>query len=108
MIIVQISNLLDYQCFQNRILRLVDNEFLLYLYLDQQNYFLNKIQICEENRVKEVKFPIKQIQSIGKKETPLKPITQEFNFLEEIKKLPSDKYLEMTILPLVHTVILNY
>ena len=43
--------------------------------------------------------------SIGKKETPLKAITQDFNFEEEIKNLSSDKYLEMTILPLIHSVI---
>jgi hypothetical protein len=31
-------------------------------------------------------------------------MTQDFNYEEELKKLPTDKYLEMAILPLVHSV----
>lgn len=61
------------------------------------NYFMNKIEICEANRIQEIK-------AFGAKEFPIQPIAKDLNLLEEIKKISSDKYLEMTIYPLLHTV----
>lgn len=63
----------------------------------EKNYFLNKIEICETNRINEIK-------SIGVKEFPIIPISQDFDLEKEIKKISSDKYLEMTIFPLLSTV----
>lgn len=63
----------------------------------EKNYFINKIEVCETNRINEIK-------SIGVKEVPLMPITESFNFEKEVKKVSSDKYLEMTVFPLLHTV----
>jgi hypothetical protein len=64
----------------------------------EQAYFVNKIEICENNRIKE-------IQAIGVKDLPLNPLTVDYNYDDEVKKIPTDKYLEMTILPLLSTVI---
>jgi hypothetical protein len=62
-----------------------------------KNYFLNKIEMCENNRIIEIK-------SIGAKQFPIQPLTDNFDFQQEIRKLSSDKYLEMTMFPLLHTV----
>jgi hypothetical protein len=61
------------------------------------NYFINKIEICETNRINELK-------SIGSKEFPPMIKAVDFAIEREIKKIPTDKYLEMTIFPLLHTV----
>jgi len=66
----------------------------------EKNYFLTKIEVCENNRINEIK-------SIGFKEFPLMPITHDFDFDKEIKRLSSDKYLEMTIFPLLNSVRKN-
>lgn len=65
------------------------------------NYFFNRIEMCEANRIAE-------IRSIGVKEVPLQPIAFDFDVEKEIRRLPSDKYLEMTIFPLLHTVSLLF
>ena len=61
------------------------------------NYFISRIELCEYNRINEIK-------SIGIKEIPLHPMAVDFNLDKEIKKIPSDKYIEMTIFPLLNTV----
>jgi hypothetical protein len=63
----------------------------------EKNYFLNKIELCENNRILEIK-------AIGSNEMPIIPISQSFNIEKEIKRIRSDKYLEMTIFPLLTTV----
>jgi hypothetical protein len=65
------------------------------------NYFISKIELCEFNRINEIK-------SIGVREIPLHPIASDFNLEKEIKKIPSDKYIEMTIFPLLNTVYSEY
>jgi len=42
---------------------------------------------------------------MGVYEVPHQPIAYDFNLEQEIKKLSSDKYLEMAIFPLLHSVI---
>jgi hypothetical protein len=65
--------------------------------ITEQNYFVNKIEACEKKRIED-------IQSIGIKGVPLNVMTTDYNYEEEVKMIPSDKYLEMTILPLLSTV----
>jgi hypothetical protein len=62
------------------------------------NYFIGRIELCELNRINEIK-------SIGVKEIPLHPLSSDFNLEKEIKKIPSDKYIEMTIFPLLNTAL---
>ncbi len=61
------------------------------------NYFISKIEVCEANRIQEIK-------AFGLKEFPLQPLADDLNLKEEISKISSDKYLEMTIYPLLHSV----
>ena len=63
----------------------------------EKNYFLNKIELCEMNRINEIK-------AIGSNEFPIIPKSHNFNVEREIKKIRSDKYLEMTVFPLLTTV----
>ena len=65
--------------------------------ISDSNYFMAKIEVCEANRIMEIK-------SFGAKEFPLQPLPNNLNLLEEIRKISSDKYLEMTIYPLLHSV----
>ena len=65
--------------------------------ISDSNYFMSKIEICEANRITEIK-------SFGAKEFPLQPLPSNLNLNEEIRKISSDKYLEMTIYPLLHSV----
>jgi len=44
---------------------------------------------------------------MGVCEVPQQQISYDFNIEQEIKKLSSDKYLEMAIFPLLHSVILH-
>lgn len=64
----------------------------------EPNYFSNKIDECIKNRLNEINF-------MEGKDVPLMPIPKEFDFEKEMRKINSDKYLEMTILPLLHNVI---
>lgn len=41
---------------------------------------------------------------MGVCEIPIQPIAYDYNLEQEIKKLSSDKYLEMAIFPLLHSV----
>ena len=63
----------------------------------EKNYLLNKIDLCETNRINEIK-------AIGTNEFPIIPKSHNFNIEKEIKKIRSDKYLEMTVFPLLTTV----
>jgi hypothetical protein len=62
----------------------------------EQSYFVNKIEICEKRRIEE-------IQAIGIK-SQINVLTTDYDYDEEVRKIPTDKYLEMTILPLLSTV----
>lgn len=66
--------------------------------ISDSNYFMSKIEICEANRIMEIK-------SFGAKEFPLQPLPNNLNLMDEIKKISSDKYLEMTIYPLLHSAL---
>ena len=62
------------------------------------NYYMNKIEECINNRKSElIKMQAKDI--------PLIPKDINLNFEKEMQKLPSDVYLEMTVLPLLHNAI---
>ena len=62
------------------------------------NYYMNKIEECINNRKSElIKMQVKDI--------PLIPKDINLNFEKEMQKLPSDVYLEMTVLPLLHNAI---
>jgi len=65
--------------------------------ISDTNYFTSKIEICEANRIQEIK-------AFGSKEFPIQPLSDHLNLKEEIRKISSDKYLEMTIYPLLHSV----
>ena len=69
--------------------------------ISDSNYFMSKIEICEANRITEIK-------SFGAKEFPLQPLPNNLNLIEEIRKISSDKYLEMTVYPLLHSVIVFF
>ena len=62
------------------------------------NYFLKKIEECVHNR----KSELLKIQS---KDIPIIPRDQFLNFNEEMKNLPGDIYLEMTVLPLLQNAL---
>ena len=47
---------------------------------------------------------INEIKAIGSNEFPIIPKSHNFNVEREIKKIRSDKYLEMTVFPLLTTV----
>ena len=62
------------------------------------NYYMNKIEECINNRKSElIKMQAKDI--------PLIPKDINLNFEKEMQKLPSDVYLEMTVLPLLYNAI---
>jgi hypothetical protein len=87
------KNILDYNYCVNKFLVNVEPRKAI----TDPNYFYNKIEICENNRLTEIK-------NIGVKEMPLYPIPVDFNLEKEVSKLSSDKYLEMTLFPLLHSV----
>ena len=62
------------------------------------NYFLKKIEECVHNR----KSELLKMQS---KDVPIIPRDQFLNFNEEMKNLPGDIYLEMTVLPLLQNAL---
>ncbi len=62
------------------------------------SYFIKKIEECINNRKTEL---IKNIE----KEIPIIPTTKDFDFENELNKLPSDIYLQMTVLPLLNNAI---
>ena len=62
------------------------------------NYFLKKIELCVNNR----KSELLKMQS---KEVPIIPKDINLNFENEMKKIPGDSYLYMTILPLLQNAI---
>ena len=61
------------------------------------NYFLSKIEQCENNRQNE-------IIKLTAKEFPLMPISSDFDLKKEIHRIGSDNYLEMTVFPLLQNV----
>ena len=62
------------------------------------NYFLKKIEECVHNR----KSELLKVQS---KDIPIIPRDKFLNFNEEMKNLPGDIYLEMTVLPLLQNAL---
>lgn len=60
-------------------------------------YFYDKVLLCENNRKNELK-------AIGAHEFPVIPIYENFDIMKELKNIRSDKYLEMTIFPLLSSV----
>lgn len=77
------------------------NKFLVnvepYRAILDTNYYNNKIEECIENRLNEIK-------KMEGKEMPIIPLIEGFNYENEMKKLSSDEYLQMTVLPLLHNV----
>ncbi len=63
----------------------------------EKSYFIDKITLCETNRINELK-------AIGAEEFPVIPISENFNLANELRKVRSDKYLEMTVFPLLGSV----
>ncbi len=63
----------------------------------EKNYFYDKVLNCENNRINELK-------ALGALEYPVMPIPEGFDLARELKKVRSDKYLEMTIFPLLSSV----
>lgn len=61
------------------------------------NYFVNKIEFCENNRRNE-------LQALRLKEFPLVNKPFDFDIEKEIKKISCDTYLEMTIFSLLQRV----
>ena len=61
------------------------------------NYFNHKIEDCVNNRKNEIlKMQGKQV---------VESTQEELNIEEEIKKIPGDLYLKMTVLPLLHNAL---
>lgn len=77
------------------------NKFLVnvepYRAILDTNYYNNKIEECIENRLSE-------LMKMEGKELPIIPMVEGFDFETEMKKLSSDEYLQMTVLPLLHNV----
>ena len=61
-------------------------------------YFIKKINECINNRKAELTKNIS-------KEIPIIPTTKDYDFHNEIMKLPSDIYLQMTVLPLLNNAL---
>lgn len=59
-----------------------------------QNYFLNKIELCENNRQTEISL-------LTAKQFPQQPVFDDFDLKKEIHKISADTYLEMTVFPLL-------
>ena len=65
--------------------------------ITDSNFFFNKLDYCEKIREKE-------ILSIGVRKAPIQPRFTDFDVQQEKKNLSGDKYLQMCILPLLHSV----
>lgn len=74
------------------------NKFLVnvepYKAIVDSNYFNHKIEECINNRKSE-------ILKMQGKELPIIPVDENLNVEEEMKRLPGDIYLQMTVLPLL-------
>jgi hypothetical protein len=64
--------------------------------ITEPNYFMARIELCESNRIKE-------LEAIGVSLDKSQLINIDFD--KEVRRIPTDLYLEMTILPLLHSVI---
>ncbi len=63
--------------------------------ITEPNYFITRIEVCESNRIKE-------LEAIGI--NPDKSQLINFDYEREVKRIPTDLYLEMTIMPLLQSV----
>jgi hypothetical protein len=66
--------------------------------ITEPNYFMTRIEICETNRIKE-------LEAIGI--SPDKSHLINFDYDKEVKRIPTDLYLQMTIMPLLQSVLIN-
>lgn len=78
------------------------NTFLVnvepYRAIVDNSYFTNKIEECVNNRKS-------QIERMKGKEIPIIPYNADLDYVNESKKLNSDAYLQMTVLPLLHNAL---
>ena len=73
--------------------------------VDPRKVIILQILITLCPRLKYVKqIESRKLKGFGVKEFPLKTLPNNLNLIEEIKKISSYKYLEMTIYPLLHSV----